>query len=64
MNLETYLERNNLNYKQFADGSGVSAVTIWRILKKKFTPRPGTARKIEKHSKGKVTIRELLYPDK
>jgi len=63
MKLKEYLKREKLSALVFAKTHNLTQPTISRIINKKHIPRPETAAKIEKATKGQVTRLELLYPD-
>lgn len=70
MNLQTYLEKHDLNISQFVEQANqalkdekLNQPTVWRILNGKVVPRPETASLIEQATGGEVTRMELLYPN-
>jgi len=60
VDLKTYLESRNIERKEFAKMIGVSAATISNYLGYRRKPTLDIGRKIEKATKGKVTIDDLL----
>lgn len=70
MELQTYLEKHNLNISQFVEQANLilkneklNQPTVWRIVNKKFTPHPDTAALIEQATNGEVDRMTLLYPE-
>ena len=64
MNLDEYYIKSNENDRTLAQKVGLNQPTLWRIRNKKVTPRAETAAKIQEATGGKVTVLELLYPDR
>ena len=71
MNLQTYLEKHDLNISQFVEQANqelkdekLNQPTVWRIINGKVVPRPETASLIEQATGGQVSRLELLYPTK
>lgn len=60
MDLKKYLESRNLSRKEFAEMVGVSVYTISSYITWARKPSMETGRMIEKVTKGKVTIDDLL----
>jgi transcriptional regulator with XRE-family HTH domain len=60
MYLPIYLECSSMSVEDFAKEIGVSRSTIAHYLNGTRTPNLEIGRKIEKKTKGKVTIDELL----
>jgi DNA-binding transcriptional regulator YdaS (Cro superfamily) len=60
MDLKLYLESRNIGVKEFALMVGVSTCTISNYINFHRKPRLDIARTIEKATKGKVTIDDLL----
>jgi len=70
MNLQTYLQKNELNISQFVEKANLllenkklNQPTVWRIIKGKVTPRPETAALIEQATGCQVSKIELLFPN-
>ncbi len=61
--LAKYLKMKKQNTNQFAQKSGLSQATVWRIVNGKVTPSSRIAKAIETATQGEVTRDELLYPD-
>ena len=62
MNIREYLDMTGLSPAQFSSLTGVCQQSIYLYLNGKITPRVWTAKKIEKETKGKVTVKDLI-PD-
>lgn len=63
MNLNEYLQTNDLTVSKFAIFSRLNQPTLWRIVNGKFKPSAKTASIIEQATGGAVTLRELLFPE-
>jgi len=63
MQLSEWLNKNQVTNMEFSKRIGVHFSFITHILKGRRSVSPATALKIEQATNGKVTIRELLYPD-
>jgi hypothetical protein len=59
MNLPDYLYKNKIKQRQFAKICGISEFTMWRVYHHGLCG-PETAKKIEIHSGGQVTAKELM----
>lgn len=62
MQLNEYLKQKQLSPSQFAKQFGLKQPTVWRVINKKFRPRPDTASLISTATGGAVTVMELLFP--
>lgn len=60
MDLKTYLELKNIQLNDFADIIGVDSSTISRYIHWHRKPALDIAMRIEKVTKGKVTIEDLM----
>lgn len=63
MKLSEYLKTTNLTQEKFAHLVGVTRPFITNILNGKKSPSVQLAGRIEKVTKGKVTLRDLLNPN-
>lgn len=62
MNLQDYLNTNQITKSKFAKTCGVSKGMITHITKNTRRPSPELSKKIEQITKGKVSVLELLFP--
>ena len=60
MDLKTYLELKNISQKEFAEMIGVRASTISNYICKRRFPTLKIGAKIEKATRGNVSITDLL----
>ena len=60
MDLKTYIELKNIKKKDFAEIVGISTSALSNYLHYRRTPTLEIGRRIEKITKGKVTIDELI----
>lgn len=60
MDLKTYLELKNIQLKDFAEIVGVDSSTISRYIHWHRKPALDIATRIEKITRGKVTIEDLM----
>jgi DNA-binding transcriptional regulator YdaS (Cro superfamily) len=60
VDLKTYLELKDIQIKEFAEIIGVDASTISKYIHWHRKPNLDIGRRIEKATKGKVTIDDLL----
>lgn len=60
MKLATYLDINNLTQKEFADMVGITETSIANYIHRRRVPATHIAGKIEKVTKGKVTLHDFL----
>ncbi len=60
MKLKLYIKQHGMTYQRFAELSGISYVTLWRIINSKFLPSLQTLNKIAKATKGKVSFKDFL----
>jgi len=58
--MKTFLFKHNIPVKKCAADLGISTSYLYQILKKERKPSLALAIKIEKYSKGEVTISSLL----
>jgi DNA-binding transcriptional regulator YdaS (Cro superfamily) len=63
MDIQEYLQIENLNQITFARRLGVSKSTITLLMQGARRPSPTLALRIEQATGGAVTRMELLYPD-
>jgi len=60
MQLKTYLKRNDITTRQFAESTGISAMSISRYARRLRVPTLEIASRIVDATQGKVTFRELM----
>lgn len=60
VDLETYLKECGKTKKAFAKEAGVTYPTLWNVMTKNVIPSLKTALAIEKASKGKVRVKDLM----
>lgn len=58
--LASYLDRKKMTYKEFAALCGVSPSYLCRIATGERVPRIDVMRKIEKATKGDVSMKDML----
>lgn len=59
MKLKTYMDKNNLSYRKFAQQLGIDHTSLFKYATGERTPRLNVALKIEKATKGKVKCSDL-----
>lgn len=64
MELKQYLKNENIKVTDFAKKMGCVQSYISLICNKDRRPSPEFAKKIERGTNGKVTVMELLFPDR
>lgn len=60
MKLETYVRRHYASVAEAARDFGISRQYLYEIFHKRTTPRPSTAKRIEKCTKGTITAASIL----
>jgi DNA-binding transcriptional regulator YdaS (Cro superfamily) len=64
MTLKEYLEKKKIGISKFAQIAGLKQPYASLLVNQKRRPSPEMALRIEQATNGKVTTRELLYPEK
>lgn len=60
MNLDTYLNNNQIKKANFAKAIGVSVQALYRYLSGDRTPRPAIIRRIKRATNGEVTANSFI----
>ena len=63
MDIDEYIWRNRISCRQFARDLDMGSAALNRLKNFKQYPTLATALKVVKHTKGEITIRELIHPD-
>ena len=61
MLLEDFIKQSGMKKKSFAESVGMSTTNLWKILKGITKPSLKSAQRIEKFTKGMVTMQEMLF---
>ena len=64
MNLQKYIEAKKIKQIDFAELIGISAAFVNQMCKGTRRPSANIALKIQEATNGKVSVMELLYPDR
>ena len=62
--MKDYLFKHNIPVKKFAADLGISASYLYQLLKKERKPSLELALKIERHTKGRVSVDALRIEEK